>query len=108
MAESKVFHPQGFLQSLTPYEHALQCKRSACPHDCPARRWLQRTSDAPWSDAVLNSDADDSRYVALALRLYFENLGAIEGSFADLGAEAQSAVLQVAQRIKTEIGTRRG
>ena len=97
-----------FFFGLTPYEHELNYSGSACGHDCAACRWIQRTSDAPWPDAVLNSDADDSRYVTLALRLYWEHVGMIEGSFADLDVEAQSTVLQVAQRIKTEIGERRG
>jgi len=47
------------------------------------------------SDAVLNGDADDSRFVALALRLYWKHVGLIEGSFADLDVEAQFTVLQV-------------
>ena len=107
MATSKIFQSSTLLQALTPYMHELNFNGTACAHDCPACRWIQRTSDAPWSDAILNSDADDSRYVALALRLYFEDLGMVEGDFADLSAETQSAVLQVAQRIKTEIGERR-
>src|SRR5215467_10813849 len=67
--------------SRSPYRHELNSACTACASDCPACRWIQRTSDAPWSDSVLNRDADDSRYVALALRLYFENLGIIEGNF---------------------------
>lgn len=104
MADLKLAYSQALLQTLTQYEHELNYSGSACAHDCPACRWIQRTSDAPWSDAIWSSDADDTRYVATALRLYWEHVGTIEGSFADLDAETQSTILQVAQRLKTSRG----
>jgi len=87
MAPSNLFQSLTLLQAPTPYTHELNYNGTACAHHCPACRWIRRTSDAPWSDAVLNSDADDSRYVALALRLYWEHIGMIEGNFADLDVE---------------------
>jgi|SRR5215471_1854825 len=92
---------------LSPYRHELNSSGTACAEDCPACRWLRRTSDAPFADSVWRQDEDDTRYVAAALRRYWEHVGMIEGSFADLDAETQSTIMRVAQRIKTEIGERR-
>src|SRR5690242_2076622 len=104
MATFKLVQSSALLQALTPYSHQLNYSGTSCAHDCPACRWIQRTSDAPWSDEVWRHDEDDTRYVALALRLYWEHVGMIEGSFADLDAETQSTILQVAQRLKTNRG----
>jgi|SRR5215472_7226022 len=109
MAETKVFRGQSVPQlSLSPYRHELNSAGTACAEGCPACRWIRRTSDAPFADSVWRHDQDDTRYVALALRLYWEHVGMLEGSFADLDAETQSMILQVAQRLKTQIAERRG
>ena len=94
MAGSTVVHAQAILQALTPYEHQLNYSGTACAPDCPACRWNRRTSDAPWS-----RETDDSGYVTKALQLYWEQCGNVE-DFADLDTDVQSAVLQVAQRLK--------
>ena len=112
MADLKVFHsqsvPQAPSRALTPYPHELNYSGTACASDCPACHWLKRTRDAPWSDEVWRSELDDSRYVAWALRLYWEHVGMIEGNFADLDAETQSSILQVAARLKNQSGAHRG
>ena len=63
MADSKLAHCRALPQALTPYSHQLNYSGAARAADCPACRWLARTSDAPFG----NHDADDSRYLAHAL-----------------------------------------
>jgi len=59
MATSKIFQPSTLLQALTPYTHELNYSGTACAHNCPACRWIQRTSDAPWVEQRIKTQIRD-------------------------------------------------
>jgi len=91
MANPKLVQPLSLLQALRPpYRHQLNYEETDCARDCPACRWLERTSDMP---------ADDSRYVVAALRIYWEQDGVVV-EFADLPTDVQSTILRTAAELK--------
>jgi len=73
----------------------MNYEETDCARDCPACRWIERTSDAPFG----NQATDDSRYVVAALRIYWEQVGMV-ADFGDLPTDVQSAILRVAQQLK--------